>query len=222
MKWYKKGDKTMKKMNYSNFKDNTEIVPVTSVEVIDSSAYKTLSTESARKDGIGSLANISPPAAIASVINTALGTISDISKCIALVSFEKQRTKQIQAQANAQIEESIQQTKRIKIQEQETTKRLIIQCKADLAKKEIELRSLCEANRSREVELIKNHDLYLEQLNDLDKIVENIMNDKNVIHQMLISEIEDRVLLESLLHSLNDINAKLVDISREIVGLKRG
>lgn len=211
----------MKKMNYSNFDDGIEIIPANSAEIIDIKQDNNLSTVS-RQVGGNIASAISSVAAIANVVNTALGTISDISKCIAMVSIEKQRTKQIEAQARIQIEESIQQTNRIRIQEKENTKRLIIQCKTDLAKKEQELKMLRETNRSREAELTQNHQLYMEQLDDLNKIVENIMNDKNVIHQLIPSVIGDSQELETLLHSLNDINTKLVEISKEIVELKKG
>lgn len=211
----------MKKMNYSNFDDGSEIIPANSVEIIDIKQDNNLSTVS-RQVGGNVASAINPVPAIASVVNTALDTISDISKCIAMVSIEKQKTKQIEAQARIQIEESIQQTNRIRIQEKENTKRLIIQCKTDLAKKEQELKMLRETNRSREAELTQNHHLYMEQLDDLNKIVENIMNDKNIIHQLIPSVISDNQGLETLVHSLNDINTKLVEISKEIVELKKG
>lgn len=211
----------MKKMNYSNFDEGVEVIPASSVEIMDIKQNSNLPTVSGQVGG--TIANaISPVAAIAGVVNTALGTISDISKCFAMVSIEKQRTKQVEAQARVQIEESIQQTNRVRIQEKENTKRLVIQCKTDLANKEQELKMLRETNRSREAELNQNHKLYMEQLDDLNKIIENIMNDKNVIHQLIPDMVGDSQGLETLLHSLNDINTKLVDISKEIVELKKG
>lgn len=211
----------MNKMNYSNFDDSAEIVPASSVEIIEVKPNSNLLTEG-RQAG-NSIANaINPVAAIVSVVNTTLGTISDISKCFAVVSIEKQRTKQVEAQARAQIKESIQQTNRIRIQEKENTKRLVIQCKKDLANKELELKMLREINRSREVEVNQNHRLYMKQLDDLNKIIENIMNDKNIIHQLILDMVDDSKGLETLLHSLNDINTKLVEISKQIVELKKG
>ena len=212
----------MKKMNYSNFEDNIEIIPASSVEVLDVQRNKNLPTAIIQSSG-ESIANaISPVAAIASVVNTTLGVISDISKCMAMVSIEKQRTKQIEAKVRVQIEESIQQTNRIRIQEKESTQRLIIQCKENLATKESELKKLREENRYREVELSRNHGLYIKQLNDLNKIIDNIMGDKNVILQLIPDMVSNSQGLEALLHSLNDINTKLVEISKKIVELKKG
>ncbi len=209
----------MKKMNYSNFEDNVEIISSSSVDILDTQRNENMATSKMQSTG-GSIANaINPVVAVASVVNT---IISDISKCIAIVSIEKQRTKQVKAQARIQIEESIQQTNRIKIQETENTKRLIIQCRTDLANKKYELKKFCEENRFRESELIKNHRLYTEQLDELNKIVENLMDDKNVIFQLIPNMDGDSNGLESLLHSLNDINTKLVEISKVIVELKKG
>lgn len=212
----------MKKMNYSNFEDKVEIVPASSVEVVDVQRNESLPTSMEQARG-GTIANeLSPVTIIESIVNTALGTITDISKCVAMVSIEKQRTKQVEAQVRTQIEESIQQTNRKKIQEKESTKRLIIQCKTDLLNKKYELKKLREENQSREVELSRNHRLYIEQLDDLNKIVENIMSDKNTILQIIPDVVGDSQGLETLLHSLNDINTKLVEISKEIVELKKG
>lgn len=211
----------MNKMNYSNFDDSAEVVPANSAEIIDTKQISSLPTEG-RQVGNPIANAISPVAAIASVANTTLGTISDISKCIVMVAIEKQRTKQVEAQAHVQIEESIQQTNRIRIQEKENMKRLLIQCKTDLAKKEQELKMLRETNRSRETEVNQNHRLYMEQLDDLNKIIENIMNDKNIIYRLISDMVGDSQGLETLLHSLNDINIKLVEISKEVVGLKKG
>ena len=103
----------MKKMNYSNFEDNVEIISSSSVDILDTQRNENMATSKMQSTG-GSIANaINPVVAVASVVNT---IISDISKCIAIVSIEKQRTKQVKAQARIQIEESIQQTNRIKIQ----------------------------------------------------------------------------------------------------------
>ena len=77
-------------------------------------------------------------------------------------------------------------------------------------------------NCLREAELNQNHKLYMEQLDNLNKIVENIMNDKNVIHQLIPSIVGDSQSLETLLHHLNNINTKLVEMSGKIVKLKKG
>lgn len=211
----------MKKLNYSNFDDVVEVVPASSVEIIDVKQNGNLPTVNGQV--CEAIVNtISPVAAIVNVANKALWTISDISKCIAMVSIEKQRTRQVEAQAQIQIEESIQQTNRIRIQEKENTKRILIQCKTELAKKEQDLKMLREANRYKETELIQDHKLYIEQLDNLNKIVDNIMIDKNKIYHLIPNAIEDSQKLEILLHFLNDINTQLVDISKEIVKLRKG
>lgn len=215
----------MKKMNYSNYEENeekVEMIPASSVEVLETRpnmSFSSISTQSS----IDSMANaISPVAALTSVLNTALGAITDIGKCITIVAVEKEKTKQIEAAARVQIEESIQQTNRIRIQEQEQTDRLIIQCKADLKTQEYELKKLCETNRSREVEINQNHKFYMEQLDNIQKIIENVMKDKEVILKHIPNVVNDSQKLEQLLHSLNDTNTRLVELSRGIIEIKKG
>lgn len=215
----------MKKMNYSNYEENEEkieMIPKSSVEVLDTRPnmnFPSVSTQSS----IDSMANaISPVAALTSILNTALGAITDIGKCVAIVAVEKEKTKQIEASARIQIEESIQQTNRIRIQEQEQTNRLIIQCKADLKAQEYELKKLCETNRSREVEINQNHKFYMEQLDNIQKIIENVMKDKEVILKQIPNVVNDPQRLEQLLHSLNDTNTSLVELSRSIIEIKKG
>lgn len=211
----------MKKMNYSNFDDSVEVIPVSSVEIVDVKQNKSFSTVSGQASA--TIANtINPVVAITSVVNTVLSTISDITKCIAMVSIERQKTKQIEAQVRVQREEAIQRTNTIRIQEKENTKRFILQCKTDLEKKEQELKIIRENNRLKEYELKQDHKLYMEQLDNLNKIVENIMNDKNIICRLILERGDEGQGLETLLHFFNNINTKLVEISKEIVELKKG
>lgn len=212
-------------MNYSNFEENEEkieTIPASSVEVLNTRPNISFPSATANSNS-GSIANaLSPFAAVSSIINTALGTITDISKCISIVAVEREKTKQIEAACNAQIEESIQQTNRIRIQEQEQTNRLAIQCQADLQTQEYELKKLRETNRLKEIELNQNHKLYMEQLNELDKIIEKIIKGKDVILQLIPNSVNSSCALENLLHHLNDTNVRLVELSKAIVELKRG
>lgn len=212
----------MKKMNYSNFEDNIEIIPASSVEVLDIQRNENSPTAMVQSSGDFIANAISPAMAIANLANTALGTISDISKCITMVSIEKQRTKQVEAQACVQIEESIQQTNRSRIQEKEITKRLIIQCKANLANKEHELKKLRKDNLFREKKLNQNHRLYIESLDLLSKMVESITDEKNSFLKLIPNMVDNSQNLEMWLHYLNNINTNLVEISKKIVELKKG
>lgn len=78
----------MKKMNYSNFDDIVEVVPASSVEIMDVKQNNTLPAVSVQAAG-GTVANaINPMNAIVSLVNTALITVSDITFII-FIQFGK-------------------------------------------------------------------------------------------------------------------------------------
>lgn len=215
----------MKKMNYSNYEDHDEqieTIPSNSVEVLDTHPNMNFSSVSTQSGTDAIASAINPVAAITSILNTAFGAITDIGKCIAIVAVEKEKTKQIEAAVRVQREEYIQQTNRIRIQEQEQTKRLLIQCKADIEAQKYELKKLCETNRSKEAEINLNHKLYMEQLDKIQKIIENVMKDKEIILRQVPNVINDSQKLEQILHSLNDTNIRLVELSKSIIEIQKG
>ena len=83
-------------MNYSNFKeDECEIIPVESAEVLPANTSYNLLNNSSHGNGQALANAVSPVAAITNCISMSLDTIS---KCIAAVSIEKQKTEQVKAQ----------------------------------------------------------------------------------------------------------------------------
>lgn len=215
----------MAKMDFSGFQDDKyPVEKVTDIEVLDTrdSNHGMLVSNSQAFSKKDLAVAFSPVAAIAGVCNTALTTISDISKCIALVSIEKQRTKQVIAQANAAIEESRQQTKRVTIQEKEQTNRLIIQCKTDLAKREQEIRELIQKNRLRETELRMNHELFMAQLDDVRKIIQSVIEEKNILMKCFIEVSVEQDNNENILSTIDNSNAKLVELAKTIMSLQNG
>lgn len=221
-------------MNYSNFiDDDAQLVPASSaevdaghaatypVEVVEDTQYEFLPTSGRNRSGEALASAISPYAALVSIGNSLVDLVSDISKCIALVKFKKNETEQIKAKVYAEIEESKQKTKRVKIHEKEMTERLIIQCKENLAEKEMELRKLCEENRFREFELKKSHKLYQQQLKRMDLIIESIIKQKDALLQKLPDVIDETSKLETILSSFDDANKRLIDISDKIVALQK-
>lgn len=215
----------MAKMDFSGFQDDKYLVEkVTDVEVLDTrnSNHGMLVSNSQAFSKKDLAVAFSPVAAIAGVCDTALSTISDISKCIALVSIGKQRTKQVIAQANAAIEESRQQTKRVTIQEKEQTNRLIIQCKTDLAKREQEIRELIQKNRLRETELRMNHELFMAQLDNVRKIIQSVIEEKNILMKCFIEVNVEQDNNKNILSTIDNSNAKLVELAKTIMSLQNG
>ena len=84
----------MGKINFSTMENVTEVIPKEDIEIIDQGTQCVASASN--EEVAESLATaISPLAAITSVINHTLGTVDTISKCIAYVSGEKQKTRRI-------------------------------------------------------------------------------------------------------------------------------
>ena len=209
----------MKKIDYSKFDGSIEIVPKKSVKIIDEKQNDYFTTGS-RSFGDPIIKGMNPVAAIESIVSGALSTISNIAQCITMVSVEKQRTKQIEAQARVQIGESIQQTERIRVQERETTKRFEIQCKASLRKMKQELEILRETNRSRERELSNNHEIDLKILDSLDRIVKTLVEKNNGICQLILDMNGNDKDFEGILHLSGNTNNSLIEIAKKIVELR--
>lgn len=209
----------MKKIDYSKFDGSIEIVPKKPVKIIDEKQNDYFTTGS-RSFGDPIIKGMNPVAAIESIVSGALSTISNIAQCITMVSVEKQRTKQIEAQARVQIGESIQQTERIRVQERETTRRFKIQCKASLRKMKQELEILRETNRSRERELSNNHEIDLKILDSLDRIVKTLVEENNGICQLILDMNGNDKDFEEILHLSGNNNNSLIEIAKEIVKVR--
>ena len=215
----------MGKMNFSTYEDSTETVSVTPADIVDAgnTSRHDISIPAAGMSVAGkAAAGAVPVMAVLSLVTSVLGVFSDIGNCIASVSVEKQRTKQIQAQADAHIRESIESTKRIKIQEKEATKRLIIECKAKIEEKKYELEKLYEDNRLREIELSMNHDEFMGILNILDKAIETIIQNVNMIRASLPDVNTDKYELEKTIRLLDEKDSKLIELCKNIAELRKG
>lgn len=209
----------MKKIDFSKFDGSIEIVPKKPVKIIDEKQNDYFTTGS-RSFGDPIIKGMNPVAAIESIVSGALSAISNIAQCITMVSVEKQRTKQIEAQARVQIGESIQQTERIRVQERETTRRFEIQCKASLRKMKQELEILRETNRSRERELSNNHEIDLKILDSLDRIVKTLVEENNGICQLILDMNGNDKDFEKILHLSGNSNNSLIEISKKIVEVR--
>lgn len=210
----------MTKFNYSNY-DNT----LESHEIIDTTPKKKSSIINSQTNLpiINRTPTISRINPFINTIEKVLDTINNFSNCITMILIEKQRTKQIEIQAQVQIEESFQETNRIKIREEETTKRFIAQCNTDLKRKKYELKALIIANNSKENILRIEHKEYMKQLNLLNKIVKSLLKDKNeVIYPYILNKINNNNEQEKILQELNNINNKLIEILKLITMLKKG
>lgn len=210
----------MPKMNYSNFReDEYEIIPAGTAEVLSRKPTCDLSSN-ASNGSVQALANaVSPAAAFTSCINNMFNIISTISKCVAAVSIEKQRTEQVRLETKAKIAESKEQTERVRIREREETQRLIVKCEADLKAKKIELEKLRAQYKSEDNKRKTSYKEFVKSLEILEKQADDLMADKDLLRNIILKE-SSLPQIEIYLHSLNDINTKLVEISQQVVSLK--
>lgn len=219
----------MAKMNYSKFKDKgsvvssdkAEVIPVDQVEILPVQGHYDLSGKNTGS-GLGqSIANAaSPVAAICDCVKVAFGTIEVISKCIAAVSIEKQRTKQVKAMYKAQIVESKEQTARIRVQEKEETKRLKLTCENNLKLQKVELQKLGMELETKEKTMLISHKEYMTNISILQKALEGIMDTKKEVYNMLSQCDGDKETIEMYLHSLHVADEKLVEITKQVSSLK--
>lgn len=212
----------MGRLNFVDLEeDETEIAAVSPAEAAENTQYEILPASGKSRGAEAMASAINPYAGIVSIINSSLDLVSDISKCLTLISIEKQKTERVRIKAYAEIEEARQKTKRVKIQEKEATNRIIIQCEANVAAQKLELEKLREENRFREVELQKNHELYLQQLSKVDKCVESVIEQKNILLQSLQDRIYDEPYFQGILSSLDKANKNLVEFSGQIMALQK-
>ena len=213
--------------NFDDFEEERKdgaLVPTNSTETLQPLPYDIIpASRSVDNVSLGQLASAASPAtAIVSIIDTALGAISDISKCITVVSVEKQRTKQMQAQASAQIEESRQQTNRIIVQQREETKRYITQCKKELDEKRIEFEKMRVELKYQSNSMLDDHQRFLSQLDEISIGINSILRDKEIIHKLLAGTDLDAQRLSILLENLNNVNGRLIESLDKIVALRQG
>lgn len=207
----------MAKMNYSNFKeDECEIIPVESVEVLPANTSYNLLNNSSHGNGQALANAVSPVAAITNCISMSLDTIS---KCIAAVSIEKQKTEQVKAEMNAKIIESKQQTERVKIHEKAETKRLIVSCEFNLKNQKIEMEKLRDKYKFKTYKREVSHSEYMESLTQIEKTVDELMKTTEFLRNAFLQE-TDFSQKEVCLHNLNQANMQLIEITKQLISAK--
>lgn len=213
----------MAKMDYSNFSENAhEVIPAEAVEVLPPPASYDLSGGSSGGGGQALANAMSPVAAVTDCIKALADTVGVIGKCLAAVSIEKQRTEQVRAVMKAKSVESRQLTERVKIHEKEETRRLIATCEADLQAKKLELEKLRDEYGLQREGMEISHKEFIMTLDVLKKQTDDLMTDKDILRDVLRTALENgsAVQTEIYLHSLDEVNAKLIEVARQIVALK--
>jgi len=207
----------MAKINYSNFKeDGCEIIPAESVEVLPANTSYDILNNSPHGDGQALANAISPVAAITNCISMSLDTIS---RCMAAVFIEKQKTEQVRAQMNAKITESKQQTERVQIQEKAETKRLMENCEFHLKSQKLELEKLRDKYRFETYTRKVSYKEYMKSLAQIEKVADELMKTTDFLRNAFMQE-TDLSQKEVCLHNLNQANIELVELTKQLISAK--
>lgn len=187
-----------------------------SAEVLPANTSYNLLNNSSHGNGQALANAVSPVAAITNCISMSLDTIS---KCIAAVSIEKQKTEQVKAEMNAKIIESKQQTERVKIHEKAETKRLIVSCEFNLKNQKIEMEKLRDKYKFKTYKREVSHSEYMESLTQIEKTVDELMKTTEFLRNAFLQE-TDFSQKEVCLHNLNQANMQLVEITKQLISAK--
>lgn len=155
---------------------------------------------------------------IISMIDTA---IKELGRCCAEIAKERERTRQVQAYVNGQIETAKQQTRQVKIQQKEETRRFAMQCKKELELKRMDLEELRERLRFQGAERRVRHQDYMSNLDMLEKFVNVLILQSNRLCAMLLEE-TDRQKRQDIFQQMDRVNEHLKDITIKIVDLREG
>lgn len=98
------------------------------------------------------------------IIDRLISAVEGIATILGQVAIEKQRTKQVIAMAEAQIEESRQQTNRVKIQQKEETNRMKLQVQVELKALKADLIKYREELKFSEKQMEMSHEEWMEKL----------------------------------------------------------
>lgn len=153
------------------------------------------------------------------IITKALDTVNCISRCIAEVSIEKQRTKQVQAQSKAVIAAAKETTKQVYIQETEATKRVLAGYAAEVEKAKSELRKLERELKSVEKGHLLEHHKAMKILNTTVKTIEMFCEQSKQTFACIKESCSDDER-QTYIDLINKINENIVKLNQEMYKLK--
>ena len=97
---------------------------------------------------------------------------------------------------------------------------MVASCEKDLKEKKLELEKMRYKYEYKSQEREVSHNEFIKKLDLLEKIVDTIMKDKELLRRQIIVEDSDSLQIETFLHSLNEATIKLIEISNQIVALR--
>lgn len=211
----------MGKMIFDDFDDDDVTLPeVTHRNVIAPSREN---KKTATADTIVSIgkaaASVTEP--VIGLIDHALTLLPNIIGSISTMFVEIEKTAQVKAQVQGQIEVAKQKTRQVEIKELELTKRTALECKKEIELKEIELKKFRDELLSQEKKSKLQHDILMEKLAGTRQIILTICKAEEVILSQIPNIITDEVRLQNILLSLNDCHTKLAQIAHDLLANDR-
>lgn len=145
---------------------------------------------------------------VSSIIGDVCGVLNTIANAISQGYIEKQKTKQVEAAANAQVKMAREQTEQVRVQEKEATKRIKAEYLRDIEMKQLELEKFQTEMSKEKYAMDIDERKFNSILAKLEKIIDSII-DKN-----------DQLMNEGINYDMiNANNDRLVVLSQHLVEL---
>lgn len=118
---------------------------------------------------------------LSSIVGDACDLLKEITRAIGVVSYEKEITKQVQAQTKASIRAAEEQTKQTRIKEEEATAQKRIEVAGEIEKARLQLKDkLSEINNKKE-QILSNEREFNNTLSDYENTIKYIMKQYDLL-----------------------------------------
>lgn len=145
---------------------------------------------------------------VSSIVGDVCGVLNTIANAISQGYIEKQKTKQVEVAANAQVKMAREQTEQVRVQEKEATKRIKAEYLRDIDMKQLELEKFQTEMSKEKYAMDIDERKFDSILAKLEKIIDSII-DKN-----------DQLMDEGINYDMiNANNDRLVVLSQQLVEL---
>ena len=206
----------MGRINFDTFEMSSE---KEKSDICEKGLPAVISADSVEVVNAAPVSNAAGGLAVIPIIDSVIKVVDDLIKCSSAVAIERQRTKQIQAQAAMYIEAAQQETKRVEIMEKEKTKRFEMECEKELLIKKMELEQ-CKKKYKENIFREKNHHIErMELIKTIQSSISGIVDIQELWKKRMLNsknEEQTRVYEEYLNQAQKNITIVLTEL--EILG----
>ncbi len=116
---------------------------------------------------------------VSNIVSDACGLCTDITKAISAYKVEKEKTKQVQEFAMAEIRKAEEDTERVRIHEANETERFIQKCNEEVKKSELELeRELTKLQNEKET-ILQDERKFNRSISNIEKSIDHLIDQSN-------------------------------------------